>query len=138
MVFRLFHLRIFEWTMTAGMLGLAVEMIIWPNTIGASAFRLMTLFLDPGLLTVFFLVAGVVRVVALIANGRWPKYGPRMRAFGAALGALIWAQMDMALLQLVPLNNGIPSPGIPIYFALTFGEIVSCYRALTDDRSGCR
>lgn len=123
--------RLFEWMMTAAMLMLALEIIIWPGTIGASAFRYIARVVYPENLALFFLVIGAFRIVALFANGQWPVIGPRIRA-GAAFGAaIIWGQMLAALIVLAP-TTGIPSPGIPVYFAITIGELISAYRAATD------
>jgi hypothetical protein len=123
--------RLFEWVMTAAMLGLTIEIMLWPETIKASAFRFMLEMISTQFLGWFFLIAGSLRVAALIANGSWPVYGPYLRSFTAGATALIWMQMDAALLVLVPINEA-PSPGIPVYFALTIGELISCYRALSD------
>lgn len=123
--------RLFEWTMTVAMLGLALEIAIWPGTIGASAFRYMLQVVGTSNLSMFFMMVGLLRIAALIANGQWPVYGPRCRAVGAGFGALIWFQMVIALLILAP-TSGIPSPGIPVYLALTTGELISAYRAATD------
>lgn len=127
--------RLFEWAMTCAMLFLALECAIWPGTIGASAFRYMLHVIGPTNISLFFFAAGTLRIAALVANGSWPVYGPLMRAAGAGMAALIWFQMDIALFLLAPHNNGIPSPGIPVYFAITIGEIVSAYRAMTDAAS---
>jgi hypothetical protein len=129
--------RLFEWAMTLAMLGLAVEIYIWPDTVGASAFRLMLGIVTAGHMGVFFLVFGVLRIVALVANGRWPLYGPQLRTAGAGASAFMWGQMCAALLMLAPLK-GVPSPGIPIYLALTLGELISAYRAMSDARSADR
>jgi hypothetical protein len=123
--------RLFEWVMTVAMLGLAIETFFWPETIGASAFRYMLRVIQPGSLGIFFMIAGLFRIAALFANGSWPIVGPRIRAFAAGAAALVWGQMLISLIVLAP-HTGIPSPGIPVYLALTLGEIVSAYRAATD------
>lgn len=123
--------RLFEWVMTVAMLGLAIEIFFWPGTIGASAFRYMLRVIQPELLGGFFLIVGLFRIAALYANGNWPKFGPRIRALAAGAAALIWGQMLFALFALAP-HTGIPSPGIPVYLALTLGEMISAYRAATD------
>lgn len=123
--------RLFEWVMTVAMLGLALEIVIWPATIQASAFRFILLVVSTQFLGWFFLIAGTVRIAALIANGAWPVYGPWMRVATSAAVALIWIEMDAALFMLPPLTFA-PSPGIPVYFALTIGELISCYRAISD------
>lgn len=123
--------RLFEWIMTMAMLLLALEIIIWPGTIGASAFRYIAQVVYPENLAVFFLLIGACRIAALFANGHWPVIGPRVRAFAAFGAAIIWGQMLAALIVLAP-KTGIPSPGIPVYFAITVGELISAYRAATD------
>ena len=129
-----FRDRLFEWVMTLAMLGLSLEIAIWPQTIGASSFRLILMLVSAENMGVFFLVFGLMRIAALIANGNWPVHGPRLRAMGAGAAALMWAQMCVALLMLAPHNLGVPSPGIPVYLALTLGELTSAYRAMTDAR----
>lgn len=124
--------------MTSIMLGLAIEILIWPATISASAFRYMLSVISAENMGVFFLLFGMVRILALIANGNWPKYGPRMRAAGGGFAAFMWLQMFVALIVLVPHNNGIPSPGIPVYFALFIGELISAYRVISDARPPAR
>lgn len=129
-----FRDRLFEWVMTVAMLGLSIEIAIWPGTIGASSFRYILHIVSAENMAFFFGIFGGLRIAALIANGSWPVHGPRLRAMGAASASLMWAQMCVALLMLAPLNNGVPSPGLPVYFALTIGELVSAYRAMTDER----
>lgn len=126
--------RLFEWVMTLAMLGLALEIVLWPATIGASSFRLILRLVSAEHMAVFFAVFGLMRIAALFANGSWPVHGPRLRAMGAGSAALMWGQMCVALLMLAPFNQGVPSPGLPVYFALTIGELVSAYRAVTDER----
>lgn len=126
--------RMFEWISTAMMLGIAATLLLSPKSIEFSAFRLM---LDAGLtqrsVEVFFLMAGWLRIIALFANGRLPVYGPAARAFGALAGAFIWGQMSVALLGLSPVTGTI-APGVPVYFALVVGELLSCVRAVRDGR----
>lgn len=123
--------RLFEWMMTAAMLMLALEIMLWPGVVEASAFRYIARIVYPDNLALFFLVIGICRIVALFANGNWPVVGPRIRAFAAVGAAIIWGQMLAALIVLAP-KTGIPSPGIPVYFAITIGELISAYRAATD------
>jgi hypothetical protein len=126
--------RLFEYVMTAAMLGLAIEIVVWPSTISASSFRFILVVVTAENMAAFFAIFGMMRIAALIANGSWPVHGPRLRAMGAGASALMWGQMCLALFILAPMNTGIPSPGIPVYFALTIGEVVSAYRAICDER----
>lgn len=122
--------RLFEVAMSAAMLALGIHLLIWPTALSASAFRFMTETVSGGLVAAVFLVFGCLRIGALWANGKWPVWGPWLRAGGCAAGALMWAQMDLALLALIPKVGTPPSPGIPVYFVLTIFELISIYRAL--------
>jgi hypothetical protein len=125
-----FENRLFELSSTLMMLGLALLIGIWPDAIGASAFRFMLEVLSPAWLGGGFLMAGMTRMAALVANGYWTFYGPILRAAGALAGALIWFQMCIALMLLIPHASTPPSPGIPVYLVLTLFELFSMYRAL--------
>ncbi len=125
-----FENRLFELATTMMMLGLAVHIAIWPQSIGSSAFRFILEVLNPAWLGIGFFAAGTLRLAALIANGAWPFYGPILRAVGALSGAMIWAQMSVALVLLIPNVGLIPSPGIPVYLVLALFELFSMYRAL--------
>jgi hypothetical protein len=116
------------------MLCLSVEIFIWPLTLGASAFRYLAIVVNTENVGLLFFVVAIARGAALIVNGRSDVYGPRVRAAGALAGAVIWAQMLVALFVLMSEMNTPPSPGIPVYFALTMCELISCYRAATDVR----
>ena len=126
--------RLFEWVMTYSMLGMAIEIWIWPKAVSASAFRLMLNIISPLNIGMFFTTFGLLRIAALIANGSWPDHGPRLRAMGAGAAAIMWLQMCIALVMLVPDDRSIPSPGIALYFFMTVGEIFTAYRAISDVR----
>lgn len=128
--------RLFEWVMTIAMLGMAAQIALYPDTIAASSYRLVLLIVSAENMALFFAVFGFMRIAALIANGSWPRHGPRLRAMGAGSAALMWAQLAVALILVAP--DGAPSPGLPVYFALTIGELVSAYRAMTDERTSHR
>lgn len=125
-----FENRLAEVGTAVMMLGLALEIGIWPDTIGASAFHKLLLVLPAAWLGWGFFIAGSARLAALVANGSWPYWGPMLRAAGALSGALIWFQMCIALFVLTPETGKPPSPGIPVYFVLSIVELLSMYRAL--------
>lgn len=122
--------------MTLSMLGMAIEIGIWPRAVQASSFRLMLDIIDPLNVGMFFMAFGLLRIAALIANGSWPEHGPRMRAMGAGAAAMMWGQMGIALILLTSQRDGVPSPGISLYFFMTIGELLSAYRAMSDARPG--
>lgn len=128
-----FAWRMFEWCAALMLLGLALHIAMWPHSIGASSFRFILLFVGSSMLGFMFFVAALIRIAALIANGSWPAWGPWLRAGGALMGSIIWAQMTLALLLLVPNVGTPPSPGIPVYAILAIFELISIYRALAAD-----
>src|SRR5665647_3961128 len=111
--------RMFEWVMTLAMLGISLEIAIWPSSIASGSFRILLVVISPTGLSLFFGAFGFLRIAALIANGSWPEHGPRMRAMGAGAAALMWGQMCVALLLITPDMGGVPSAGVPVYAALT-------------------
>lgn len=121
--------RLFEWVMTIALLGLGFLVIQWPQSVVVSDFRYILHAVGPVHLGIFFIVIGGFRIAALIANGSWRR-GPIVRAVGALAGALVWGQMELALLLLIPIAGTPPSPGVPVYFGLVIGELISVYRAL--------
>lgn len=127
--------RLFEVVMTMIMLSMVPIFILSPDTIKIGSFRLMhRAGFDAFNLAIFFAVFGTIRIAAFIANGNWKVWGPRFRAIGAGAAAFIWFQMAYALLILSP-QTGTLSVGIPVYFWLMVGEVVSCYRAAADGRT---
>ena len=128
--------RLFEWTMTTAMILLSVEIFLWPQTLEASAFHWLVLVLPAEIIGVVMLFVGTSRATALFINGRSILYGPRIRAVGALVGAVMWAQFDLALLMPFLMNEkAIPSPGIPFWFTFTAAELYTVYRATTDVRN---
>lgn len=129
-IIRHFENRLFELAMAVAMIALGLHLLIWPAALGASAFRFMVETLPPQFVSSVFFAFGMLRIAALIANGRWPVHGPKLRALGCLAGGCMWAQMDIALIALIPKVGSPPSPGIPVYAVLTIFELISFYRAL--------
>lgn len=129
---RHFENRLFELATSAMMTGLAVWILVWPQSIRASLFRLALDFASQWAIVLILGVGGPLRFAALVANGAWPEYGPKLRACGAIVGASVWAQMCTSL-ALYHANTGKPpSPGIWIYLVLTLMELIAMCRALVD------
>lgn len=116
------------------MLGMALVIAINTDAIKFGGFYLMSnVGLTAPVLGVLLTFIGCVRCVALVANGFWPVWGPRMRASCAFLGASIWAQMLFALVTWSAERDFL-SVNVPIFVMLTVGELISCYRAALDVR----
>jgi len=125
--------RIFEWCTAFAMLGISLCVLVTPTTIELGSFRFMTVVgFGDMIVSLIFMAFGLARLGALYANGHWQPYGSWLRAFGALAGGFMWFQMMLALAWMTSFT-GTLSIGIPVYAALTVGEIVSCYRASADE-----
>lgn len=115
--------RLFEWAMALALITVGLQVAVWPVLLGewSRAWPVMVL-------------VGMGRSLALIANGRSYVYGPRIRAFGALIGALVWSQILVALLVVAPRHDA-PSLEVPVLFIMTLCELYSSYRAATDVRT---
>jgi len=130
--------RLLEWMTALMMIFIAVIVAVNPKTIEFGGFYLMRdIGLTAEVLGALFMACGWVRIVALFANGHWPVYGPRFRAACALMGAVIWTQMLLALTAWST-KSGYISIGVAVYFFLTVGELISCYRAAADVRTNDR
>ncbi|WP_407146221.1 hypothetical protein [Bradyrhizobium sp. ORS 86] len=124
--------RRFEWMITIAMLWLAVAIMISPGIIHASAFQWLTLVMSPAFVVAALFGVGWVRLIGLLLNGHkvgGQRIGPIIRASMAALCAVMWAQFDLALVQL-SFNQGYMSPGIPFWSMFVLGELDVAYRAV--------
>lgn len=74
------------------------------------------------------ILIGIMRMVALIINGRLPRGSPVARGFAAFLGALVWSQFFAAFLDF-SWRTGAPSGGLTVYFVLCVADVFSCGRA---------
>lgn len=119
---------------TGALLGVGVEMVIWPNAFAVSKLQFMLDVIGSGTLTVFLLVVGWFRALALFLNGGWPIWGARVRMFAAIGGAAVWLQMGLSLILVQLASHGPPSPSVPLYISLVGAELWSTYRAAGDAR----
>lgn len=126
------RLRLFEFVMMLGMLGISAQLLLWPSTISESALRYMLVLFSEQLLTIMFLVSGLFRLAALIANGSWRVWGPRLRSYSSVLGWVQWTTVTVALVRLHIETGAAPSIGISIYAALSVGEMISLYWVIQD------
>ena len=125
--------RLFEWVMSLSMVMLAIEVLVWPETLRASEFQWLTQVMSPDFVGAILLAAGWFRCLALLANGSSLVIGPRVRAIGAIIGAVMWVQFATALVKL-SIEQHFPSPGIPFWYMFTLAELRIAYRAVLDVR----
>lgn len=128
-IYRHFEQRLFETAMAIAFFGEGVLLIFSPGSVEAGAFRFMLQVMSVQTITVVYLIIGVSRIIALGLNGHWMPYGAYTRAVGAAIGALMLAQMDAALVTYSTHGNSLPF-GTPLFGVLALFETISMYRAL--------
>jgi len=121
--------RLFEWCMAAAMTGMALVMAYDPAALSGSRFWIISTGIGYALLFSLCSVFGALRLLALYYNGTWHA-SYKLRAAGALAGAAVWMNMAIALM----LSGGPISISIPVYLALSAGELRSCWRAAVDER----
>lgn len=135
-VSRYFNGRLFEWFAALNLAGIGSIIVLWPNTLGWSAFKyLVTIGASPTVIGLSCVVLGYARVCALIINGRSWVYGPRVRAWCSLFSAVIWLQILISLAQFAISDTGVPSIGLSNWALLFLGELIVAYRAATDVRT---
>lgn len=124
--------RVFEWVMTVSMILMSIELLIWPEALSQSAFRYVLILSSAETIATTLLIVGWARFCALMLNGQsiaGYKAGPFVRSVCAVISSAVWAQFVVALTQL-SYTQGYPSPGIPIWFVITFAELYTAYGAV--------
>ena len=127
---RHFNNRISEAAAAWIMVGLGIQIILAPVPSDYRALDGLVQYVHGSFIAWFFIIVGAVRIIALIANGHWRfsrRYGPWARSIGAGAGALIWSQMFLSLIAVSP--DDLTSLGAPVYFVMTWVELISIYRA---------
>lgn len=129
-IVRHFEKRLYELSMAIIMISVGTLLLFSPASLAASSMKYLLDVMSVWTCATVFGVFGIARIVALALNGHWMPGGAYVRACGAAIGALIWAQWAAALFEL-HLKTGSPiSPGVPVYAILAFFEAISFFRAL--------
>lgn len=80
-----------------------------------------------------FLGAGVLRLVMLFINGRWPKT-PLFRMVLSAFGATSWLHVSFLLYQSHVQAAGPMGTGPGVYAILALFDLISVFRASVDVR----
>lgn len=117
--------RLFEWSMTAPMLGLSVMTFIWPQTLRSSAFQWIVIVMPVVMVEILMFLISWTALVGLLLNGhewRGIRIGPLIRGAAAIARAFMWAQFAFALLRL-SLLQGYPSPGLPFWIMFVITEM---------------
>lgn len=114
------------------MIMISVAVLLTPDTVAKGAFKYMiSLGWSPLFFAIVMLITGAVRIWALWINGTGQPYGPRVRAFTALIGAVIWLQMSFSLFILTKDTQTL-SIGTGVWATMALFELYSCYRAGID------
>lgn len=122
--------RMMEYFAALVMIGDAIMLSI-PGTVGGTFEAMRHLGLPDSAFIMFFSIFGTVRILALLANGNIPTYGPRARSICALASAPVWALMGMSQIS-AWMATGHATLALPIYTLLTLADILSASRATFD------
>jgi hypothetical protein len=125
--------RLLELALAIAFFAEGVLLIFSPDSILDGSLRFMLDVMSVGTIAGVFILIGASRIIALVLNGNWMPYGAYTRAVGAAVGALMLAQMDAALITFSLHGNALPF-GTPLFAIFALFEAVSMYRALLGAR----
>ncbi|MFE1601650.1 hypothetical protein [Methylobacterium sp. ID0610] len=129
--------RLFEWAMAVMMLLIALTLALPGDTMERASLKpIADLGFSEGSMAFFFGTVGVLRATALylnghINNGMIRPNGANVRAVCAGFGALVMAQLTLALV-VDAFRSEAPSFVIPVFGTLTLFEAISCYVARLD------
>lgn len=124
--------RMLEWTTSLCLLGMAVWLTIWPHALADNSFGHVYDVVNHDTVLAYLLFVGSFRCMALFANGRLPKWGPRVRAVGSWAGAVVWLQLATALIANSIYNSIDPSVSVLVYAGIAVAELKSTKRARSD------
>src|SRR5882672_2602286 len=124
-----FENRMFELAMALIFFGSSVMLAFSPSSVQAGGLVYLSATFNVWTLTIIFFIVGVSRIVALGLNGHWMPQGAYVRAVGCAVGAIMWLQVDAALITFGARDGTLPFSTVT-YGVLAVFEAISMYRAL--------
>lgn len=124
-----FENRLFELAMAVIFFGSSMMLMFSPGSAQAGGLLYLSATFNVWTLTTIFFIVGVSRIVALGLNGHWMPQGAYVRAAGCAVGAIMWLQVDAALILFGSQGNALPFSTVT-YGVLAVFEAISMYRAL--------
>lgn len=128
--------RVFDWVQAVSAFGAGLDQTFYPMAFPVSKFQFMLDRITPTTLGEVCLVFGGLRMIALAFNGSLGLFGVLVRIISGIGCAMISAQMGYSLYLTQAAIGGPPSPALPHYVALIFGEAYSAFRAGCDARFG--
>lgn len=121
--------RAFEWVLALSMLMLSAEVLVWPETLQAEAFRIVLMVVSTHFIGVLLLLLGWAKCIGLMLNGQTfagCRAGPYIRAIASVASSVMWGQFAISLLH-VSIERGRPAVVVPFWFMFTIGELYVAY-----------
>lgn len=129
--------RLFEWTAALTMLlcGLIIlaDSALLSSAPQAAFAPLLSIGLTATTVGFCFIGIGLLRGIALFANGSW-FYGPHIRVICAAVGMAVWCELIYGLLLVLMYKHDV-FLSAAAWISLTVGEYYSIQRAILDVRA---
>lgn len=126
--------RIFEWAFSIPLAILGVAMLIWPAITHGSILHLLFNALGSVATALVFISTGLIGLVALVANGKSLRTGPRLRSLSAVVRSVLWLTFVLSMIR-VSIAQGFPSPMVFFWTSFTVAEVYISFRAALDVRS---
>lgn len=126
--------RLYEWAFGIAMILVGGAMLIFPRMAHGSIMSILAAGLNSYAIGTIFLALGLLRLAALIANGRSMQIGPRIRSFVAVLTSALWTTFTLSMAR-VSFEQGFPSPMVFFWGPFTLAEVYISYRAVLDVRT---
>lgn len=122
--------RLYEWTFSAAVLWLAVEVFQDPAIIREGMFHRLLDYMSVDTVIAYSFVISTVGMGALATNGYSKIMGPIVRSICATGRAFLWSQFGYALHLLTGHDTRATTTGFWVLF--TLAELYVAYRAMSD------
>lgn len=130
-----FDTRLYEWVFGASMVSFGFAMLIVPKMLQGSILSILAAMFNSYMVGAIFLILGLLRMAALIANGRSMEIGPRIRSIVATICSALWMTFTLSMIR-VSIDQHFPSPMVFFWGPFTLAEVYISYRAVLDVRTG--
>jgi len=121
--------------MGAAMIFFGIAMLVFPRMAHGSILSILSAVFNSYAMGIIFFALGLLRLAALIANGRSMQIGPRIRSFVAMFTSALWTTFALSMAR-VSFDQGFPSPMVFFWSMFTLAEVYISYRAVLDVRTG--
>jgi hypothetical protein len=125
--------RLFEWAFSVPMIFLGVSILISPAIANGSILHVLVGSIGALLAALVFVAVGITGIVALIANGRSMRVGPRLRSLSAVIRSILWLTFTLSMVR-VSIEQGFRSPMVFFWSSFIVTELYISFRAALDVR----